>query len=134
MAHDEREVSNLSKFGGWISLLCAAHCMMSPILLGLIPVIHAESPLVEQIETGLIVVSILIGVIAVAAGYREHRRRSVVTLLVVSLLLLAASRLLGVEAWEAPLVVGGAVLMAVTQFRNFRLQRNCCAARVLHAP
>jgi MerC mercury resistance protein len=133
MGHEDREIGKLSKVGGWLSILCAAHCMLSPVLLGLIPVIHADSPVVEQIETGLIVVSILIGVAAVAAGYREHRRRSIVALLVVALALLAAGRFMATEEWEVPFVVGGAMVMAVAQFRNFRLQRNCCAVGAARA-
>jgi uncharacterized membrane protein YhaH (DUF805 family) len=125
MAHTAR-IGKLSKVGGWVSILCAIHCMVSPMVLGLIPIIHAESPLVEHIETLLIILSILISSIAVATGFREHRRASIVALLAVSFAFLAAGRFIASESLETPLVITGAMIMAAAQFLNFRNQRNCC--------
>lgn len=125
MVHTAR-FGKLSKVGGWVSILCAIHCMISPMVLGLIPIIHAESPLVEHIETLLIVLSIVISSIAVATGFREHRRASIVGLLALSFAFLAAGRFVASESMEAPLVITGATIMAAAQFLNFRYQRNCC--------
>lgn len=123
MAND---VGKLSRIGGWVSVVCAIHCMVSPVILGLIPIFHAESPVAEAFEKVLIGVSILVGVAAVATGYREHRRGSVVTVLVLSLLFLGAGLLTSSERLEPPLIVAGAMLMAATQFLNLRYHRNCC--------
>ena len=111
----------LSKVGPWVSMACAVHCMVSPIILGLLPMVHAS----EAIETGLIVVSVAIGVLSLAGGYREHRKARVLVLLAISLVFLTA-RFFVEERFESAAVVTGAMLMATAQFLNVRLQRHCC--------
>jgi hypothetical protein len=95
--------------------------MISPVILGLLPMIHVSN----AIETALIVTSIAIGVLTVGAGYREHRRLRVVVLLALSLVLLVA-RFFVAERFETATVIAGAMLMAAAQFLNLRLQKHCC--------
>ncbi len=115
-------VAKVSKIAPWVSIVCAIHCMIGPIVLALIPMIQSKS---EMIENVLIVLSIVIGVLSVASGYREHRRMAVVVLLVVAVALLAGSRFS--ERFEESGVIGGALIMAGAQFLNLRYIRRCCA-------
>jgi len=111
----------LAKVGPWVSIACAIHCMVSPIILGLLPMVHAS----EAIETGLIVASVAIGAITIGAGYREHRKQRVLVLLAFSLVFLTA-RFFVAQRFETAAVITGAMLMAAAQFLNVRLQRHCC--------
>ena len=111
----------LSKVGPWVSIACAIHCMVSPIILGLLPMVHAS----EAIETALIVASVAIGALTIGAGYREHHKKRVLILLGFSLVFLGA-RFFVAERFETAVVVTGAMLMASAQFINVRLQRHCC--------
>lgn len=111
----------LSKVGPWVSIACAIHCMMSPIILGLLPMVHAS----EAIETALIVASVAIGALTIGAGYREHHKKRVLILLGCSLVFLGA-RFFVAARFETAVVVTGAMLMAAAQFINVRLQRHCC--------
>ena len=122
----EERAKRLSKIGGWVSVACAIHCMIGPVLIGLLPVIGARGELAETLEGPLILVSVLIGVTAILAGYREHHRRATLLLLAFSLAALAGGKFLALARFESPLIVGGAALMAIGQFMNLRLQRNCC--------
>jgi hypothetical protein len=63
---------------------------------------------------------------SIAAGYREHRRKSVVLLLVLSLAFLGGGLFVGAQRLETPLIVTGALLMAIAQFLNIRYHRHCC--------
>ena len=111
----------LTTVGPWVSVACAIHCMISPIILGMLPMVHLS----DAIETSLIAFSILIGVLTLGAGYREHRRARVLVLLALSIAFLIGKY--GVrEALETPMVVAGELLMAGAQFLNLRLQRHCC--------
>lgn len=112
----------LSKVGPWVSIACAIHCMVSPILLAVLPIVPASEP----IELALIGVSVAIGMITLLAGYREHRKARVLGLLALSLAFLGA-RFFVDERFETASVVTGAMLMAIAQFMNVRLQRHCCA-------
>jgi hypothetical protein len=96
--------------------------MVSPILLAVLPIVPASEP----IELALIGVSVAIGMITLLAGYREHRKARVLGLLALSLAFLGA-RFFVDERFETASVVTGAMLMAIAQFMNVRLQRHCCA-------
>ena len=96
--------------------------MVSAIILAVLPMVH----LPELIETAMIGISILIGVLTISGGYREHHKARVLVLLVCSIAFLVGKY--GVpERFETPMVVAGALLMAGAQFINLRLQRGCCA-------
>src|SRR5689334_20771597 len=111
----------LAKVGPWVSIACAIHCMVSAIILAVLPMVH----LPEIIETALIGISILIGILSIRGGYREHHKARVLVLLVCSIAFLVGKY--GVpERFETPMVVAGAMLMAGAQFMNLRLQRGCC--------
>lgn len=122
----EERSQKLSKIGGWVSVACAIHCLMGPVLLGLLPIVGAKGELAEKLEGPLILLSVLIGTTAILVGYREHRRRSTLILLAVSVAALAAGRYFAPESLEEPLIVGGAAIMAIGQFINLRFQRDCC--------
>lgn len=111
----------LAKVGPWVSVACAIHCMVSPIILGLLPMVHAS----EAIETGMIAVSVAIGLMTIVSGYREHRKARVLVLLGLSLLFLGA-RFFVEERFETGAVVTGALLMAIAQFMTVRLHRHHC--------
>jgi uncharacterized membrane protein YozB (DUF420 family) len=95
--------------------------MASPIILAVLPMIHMP----EIVETLLIAMSILIGVLTISAGYREHHKERVLVLLVFSVAFLVGKYAVP-ERLETPMVVAGALLMAGAQFMNLRLQRGCC--------
>jgi uncharacterized membrane protein YozB (DUF420 family) len=95
--------------------------MISPIILGMLPMAHFP----DWIETSLIAVSIIIGVLTLTTGYREHHKARVLVLLLFSVAFLVGKYVVP-ERLETPMVVAGALLMAGAQFMNLRLQTRCC--------
>lgn len=116
----------LSKVAGWASVICAIHCLASPLILGAVPVLNLS----DRVELAMIAISVGVGVFSVVVGFREHHRRSVIVVFAIALAFIGASRL--VDRFETPILVIGAVIMAVAQLMNLRFEREadaCCATR-----
>ena len=94
-------------FGTTVSIACAIQCSIFPLLVGVLPLIGLGFLLSDGIERFFLATS---AVLAIGAG-----------------------RLWVSDRYEIPLVVSGALVLAVGHFLNRRLCRLCatCAA---HAP
>lgn len=122
--------------GQVLSTLCIAHCLVLPLVLGLLPAAAAELLEGELVHQALIV---FVGGTALAAfvpGFRVHRRVSVLLLATAALtLLVGAAFLLPEESFELSeaaetgLTLGGGALMAWAHWRNRTLCRECCTPR-----
>ncbi len=122
--------------GQVLSALCIAHCVVLPLVLGLLPAAIAELLEGEAVHQGLIAFVALTALTAFLPGYRLHRRGSVAGLAAVALTLLVAAAFLLpegegglIEAAETGLTLGGGVLMAAAHWRNRALCRACCEPR-----
>ena len=115
-----------------LSLLCAIHCLASPLAIVLLPSLAALPLDGELFHIWMVVAVLPTSAYALTMGCRQHKqyRLLVVGLLGLACLLLAVilgETLLG-EAGEKLLTSLGAGIIAYGHFRNYRLcqdQWNC---------
>ena len=125
-----RLATRLDQLGIGVGLVCAIHCIATPIVLVALPSVLlpiAESPLVEW---GLIAVSLLLGAVVIARlGLRTHRRVHPLAMFAVGALLLVGSRVAPEEPelLEIALVVVGATLVVGAHVRNLLCTKACAA-------
>lgn len=114
----------LDRLGAGISLACAVHCLIMPLLLGMM----ASAATVEHwnhwLEGLIIVGSAAIGLTAAVHGYRRHGDRWVPGVVAIGAAALLAGHWLTPAALELPLVVGGGLLLAGAHLRNLWLCRT----------
>lgn len=131
LARSEVQVSRWDAVGQFFSALCLAHCLVLPVVLGLLPAAAAELLEGEGVHRGLIGFVIVSAGAAFVPGFRRHRSASVMGLAVAALGLLCAGAFLvpeGAEALETGFTLAGGLLMAVAHARNRTLCRTCCAS------
>jgi len=108
------------------SLLCVAHCVITPFLVGLLPTLE----LVErETHTALAFAILGIGLLAFVPGYRHHRRWRVPALGLVGFAMLstgafATEGLMG-ERLETVLTVLGGIALISAHVRNAYFCRLC---------
>lgn len=109
------------------SLICAIHCAAVPILLSFssLSSLHfLHNPLIEWSFIGL---GILFVFVSLWPSYRKtHRRSRPLLIASFGFILIVLGRLHFGEIWEAVNTVGGALLVSVAHFVNWKMLRYTC--------
>ena len=119
-----RSTQPLERAATWLSLACAAHCLIVPVAVTVMPLLGASfaSNLSEGVEhalTGLVVASALGGVFW---GYRRHRDLKVVLATAAGLVVYLIGHVLEGSITGLTLGVLGALVLASSSFLSARLQ------------
>jgi hypothetical protein len=122
------------KAGAWLSLTCAVHCMIEPMILPLLPLAGTALPLSRAVELSLTGASVLLALWNFSRGFLFHGNGRLFGILAVALLFIGAGFLADFlpdagHAWETILIVIGTLLLATGQFWNRHLHRNCIDCR-----
>ena len=111
-----------------LSLLCTLHCLALPVALSLVPAIAAMGLADEAFHLWMVLGVIPISVVALTLGCRVHRNLAILALGAVGLCFLAVPMFLGHEVLgefgERAFTLSGALLIAVSHFRNYRLRTH----------
>lgn len=116
----------LHKAGLWLSFLCLIHCLATPFVITLLPVI-GEKYVTETTEFYLIGLSIVIGLFLMIKDYGVHKNFIPLILLSVSVVLNYAGLFLVSAALEKYYVISGASVMAVAYAFNWWKHRTFCS-------
>ena len=126
-AHSDRAAIGLS-------LLCAIHCLATPLAIVLIPSLAALPLEGETFHLWMVILVIPTSIFALTMGCKKHKRHRVAILGGIGLSILIAALLVegfeSGEILEKVLTVIGAAFIAAGHLWNFRLCRdhdNCCA-------
>ncbi len=111
-----------------LSVACAIHCLVLPLLILMLPSITALKLDNEAFHPCMVGAVIPSSIYALFLGCKEHNRRQLVFLTFIGLAMLLLALLLGEErigeAGEKIMTVAGAALIALGHWLNFRLCRT----------
>lgn len=122
------------RLGIWASALCVVHCLLTPVLLSLSPVLAHLLPGEESTHRSLAVLVALFGTVALLSGFRRHRRALVLLLMAAGLTLIAGAAWFGErlpDHWAEVLVtLCGSTFMIAAHRLNHTFCRSCvCSSR-----
>lgn len=111
------------------SLMCAAHCLLLPVALSVLPSVATLTLLSDEFfHRALLGLVLPTSVIALTLGCRKHKRYGVWIAGAVGLTALVAAAALGQDLLgdfgEKGLTFAGAVIIALSHVQNFRLCRR----------
>ncbi len=118
-----------------ISLACAIHCLVTPLLLLSLPSFAALQLDSEAFHDWMVIAVLPTSAYALFMGCKQHKRYQLVFTGLVGLAFLLLAVLLGEERigefWEKALTLLGALVIAYGHLRNFRLcqihrKQQCC--------
>ncbi|OZA29853.1 MAG: hypothetical protein B7X93_05350 [Hydrogenophilales bacterium 17-61-9] len=115
------------------STLCIAHCVLTPLAIGLLPAVGLSFLAGEEMHRFLVLAMMGIAALSFGLGYPIHRRKHVLGLMAAGLGLLAWAvfsdgRLS--EAWETGLTIVGGMVMVSAHWLNRGFCRSCVVYRV----
>ncbi|MFM6928414.1 MAG: MerC domain-containing protein [Bdellovibrio sp.] len=119
----EEETDRWDKIGIFLSTLCAIHCLVTPLLVLVLPVL-GQAFEASWVHWVMAVVILPVGVFAFWSGYKHHQQGKVFTLGILGLSLVAAGSILPhemVEIWEHDMVtILGSILLVIAHVLNRR--------------
>jgi carbon starvation protein CstA len=112
------------KFAMSLSMLCAIHCLLLPLLLVLLPSLGSLQLVNESFHSWMIVAVIPTSIYALTIGCKKHQRYRLLFLGVSGLILMILAVLIGHEIageiGEKVFTLLGAMLVTLAHFGNFR--------------
>ena len=124
----------VDRIGAALSLTCAVHCALAPLLVAALPLAAATWLFDEPLEAAFVCASVAMGLVSLGMGARIHRRRRLFVLVGIAVVLIAAGRCAPHRIAELSLVSGGAAVLAAAHVVNFRLCRRCRHCADTHEP
>lgn len=121
--------TRLDQAGMVASSLCALHCLLMPLAVGLLPLFGLSFLADEQTEWVLIGLALLVGLCSLLPGFWLHHRKAqplFVFALGVGLILLVRLLLEEFHLLELLGVVTGGALLTTAHALNLRYCRLCC--------
>jgi len=113
----------MDRLGASLSVACALHCALQPVLLLFLPFLGLGFLLNEQAETVFLVFSAALASLSLLQGHRHHGQIGAFPVLALGLGLIVASRLPGLSQFEMILAVSGALGIAISHGLNMYLHR-----------
>lgn len=126
----------LDKTGIWLAIVCAIHCLLVPVVLPTLSLVGLSFLGADMIERGILMVSALIGGVAISIGTKHHKSGLPIILLIAGVVLYFHKHQIGHHfghGWEVPVVLVGAALLISAHVLNLHLCRvrkasNCDVA------
>ncbi len=128
VAIDAGDTGYLDWAGAATSCLCALHCALVPLAVGMLPMIGPGITAVEGVETTMLVASAALGTISVGPGFFRHGSGRALALLVAGLGLIGLGRFAEIRDAETVgtvAMVSGGLAIAASHLVNRRLCRAC---------
>lgn len=116
--------SLMDRLGASLSVACALHCALQPVLFLALPFLGLGFLLNEQAETLFLLFSACLASFSLWQGHRHHGQGAAFPVLALSLVFLVASRWPGLEQMEMLLAVTGALGIASAHGINMYLHRQ----------
>src|SRR5919109_1129143 len=107
LASREITPSRWDRAGILVSTACGIHCMLLPLLAGLVPFLGLQRLGDERAEWIVIAMTVLIGIVGHGRAYRRHHRHAGPGLLFVAgVSMILVTRLSGAEGTIEPVALG----------------------------
>ena len=119
--------SLLDKFAMSFSLICALHCLLTPILLLLLPAFASSLLASEAFHIGMLVVIVPTSLMALYVSCSASTNKHIIAWVVSGLLCLVVAILLEErfgDAFETNVTLLGALLVAIGHYKNFKQCRT----------
>ena len=121
--------SNWDRLGIVLSLLCAIHCVLTPLIILSLPIMARYYLGNSFFHLALALMIIPVGVFAFVVGYRHHRKFQVLLLGIPGLIFISfvpyAVHQMGIPLNEPLLMVVGSSLLISAHWINQRAHQSC---------
>jgi hypothetical protein len=118
----------LDTFGAFAATTCAVHCLLTPVVIAMLPLLGASYWAAPWLENSVVLLAMVLGLTSLLHGFSHHRQFRALGLLLGGLVLLVAGRWVighASQTWETGFVVAGGISIAGAHLINRRLCQTC---------
>ena len=124
--HSHRNTDRTNRISAFLSLACAIHCALTPMLISVLPLIGMQFLASHLLEGLLLAFGVGFGAYGVLRSYFTlHHDMRPVTALLIGMALITFGFFFAPEAIEPYLVSTGAIAIAIAQVLNMRIAGRC---------
>ncbi len=116
--------NKLDKIGICVSLLCAVHCALLPLIITLLPLIGFGFLANNYFEMAIIATSLLIGYTSLRGSYRKHCNKTPLIIITQGFAIIFIGKMLIAQHYEWLFLTAGGLLIATAHFYNSRLSMH----------
>ena len=120
----------LLKIGSWLGMACAIHCVLTPLVLALLPLIGAGLQLDHRLEIGLLLFSSILSTVLMVKDKKEHHSILPLILLLCGFFFLVLTHIL--NATHVISSIDGGLLLGSAFLKNYLLVKNSCKTNHIH--
>jgi hypothetical protein len=117
--------SLVDNVGACLSFTCAIHCMATPLLITVLPLVGLGFFLSESVELVIIAVTAGLAVGSLTWGYQHHRKWQIFLILSSAFVCIFIAHFRVPEQYESVFMACGGILLMVGHLLNRRLCRAC---------
>jgi len=116
----------LDRFGAFLGIACAIHCVVVPLALGVLPSLGLEFLAEDGVDNVIVLVASVCAAIAAWFGWRAHKDMRIVLAFAASIALLVSAHAVGEEhILGRAISVAGGIGLAISHLWNTRRSRSC---------
>lgn len=116
----------LDVMGISLSVLCALHCILPPLLLVMVPTLALDPEAIEALRPVFIALVLPLALISLTKGRRLHHNNAPLRFAFLGCSLLIIGAFVHEPHWlEIVITVSGSVLVIASHAQNFRLCKLC---------
>jgi hypothetical protein len=116
--------NKLDKIGICVSILCAVHCALLPLVITLLPLIGFKFLANEHFEVAIIAISLFIGYTSLRGSYRKHYNIRPLIIITQGFLVIFIGKILVSPHYEWLFLTAGGLLIATAHLYNSKLSMH----------
>ncbi len=116
---------HLDKMGIGVSLLCAIHCAVLPLIMTTLPLLGLEFFGSAFMESLIILLSLVIGITSLVSSVSQHKKRLPLYIMLCGFVAIFAGHFLVSGKAEWILLAMGGLAVATAHYINWQLVKRC---------
>ena len=117
--------SNVEKVGFWLTVICAVHCIATPLVITFLPILGSKFEMFHRYENAFLFISFILALYLLGRDYREHKNIFPMVLLLTAAVLNTFAFLFLNKSHEVYVSVGMSLLIISAYWLNWKHKARC---------
>jgi chromate transport protein ChrA len=118
----------IEKVGFWLTILCAIHCIATPILITFLPLMGAQFELFHQYENYILSLSFVLAIVLLLKDHQIHKNKLPLRLIAIAAVIKIIDIIFLTQNLEVYVSISIAALIVYAYWLNWKHKEKCNCA------